>query len=99
MKQNYFLGQFAEINNVDEHIDVFMVKPLRGNQDVYQAFARVSNVVRQGFKTYNAKVIGLSTCKIYDQYHVKRGNNCQSFDHFYKNCPSVVCQLWRQPFY
>ena len=70
VKQNYFLGQVMEKNNVDEHINVFMVKPLRGKQYVYQAFARVSKVVRQSFKTYNE-------CKIYDQYHVKRCNNCQ----------------------
>ena len=32
-------------------------------------------------------------CKIYDQYHVKRCNNCQSFGHFYKDCSNqaVVC--------
>ena len=94
VKQNYFLGQFAEQNNVDEHIDVFMVKPLRGKRDVYQAFARVSKIVRQGFKTYNDKVtMGLSTCKVYDQYHVKRCNNCQAFGHFYKNCPSSTAQV------
>ena len=87
--QNYFLKQFSESNNIGDHIKVFAVKPLKGNPDVFQAFARVSKVVRQGFKTFNDKVlVGISTCKIYDQYHVKRCNNCQSFGHFYKNCSS-----------
>ena len=46
-------------------------------------------MLRQGFRTFNDKVtLGLSTCKIYDQFHVKRCNNCQSFGHYYKNCPS-----------
>ena len=87
-KQNFFLSQFSAKNEINEHIKVFAVKPLRGKPEVFQAFARVSKVVRQGFKTFNDKVaVGLSTCKIYDQYHVKRCNNCQEFGHFYKDCP------------
>ena len=88
-KQNYFLGQFSESNNIKDHINIFAVKPLRDKPDVYQAFARISKLVRQGFKTFNDKVtLGLSSCKIYDQYHVKRCNNCQGFGHFYKDCTS-----------
>ena len=80
---------FRQKNEINEHIKVFAVKPLRGKQDIFQAFARVSKVVRQGFKTFNDKVaVGLSTCKVYDQYHVKRCNNCQEFGHFYKDCPN-----------
>ena len=88
-KQNYFLGQFSENNEIQDHIKVFAVKPLKGKPHIFQAFARVSKLVRQGFKTYNDKVtIGLNTCKIYDQYHIKRCNNCQGFGHFYKDCPT-----------
>ena len=87
LKQNYFLGQFAENNDLQDHIKVFAVKPLKGRDDVFQAFARVSKVVRQGFKTFKDKItMGITTCKIYDQYHVKRCNNCQGFGHFYKEC-------------
>ena len=89
LKQNYFLGQFAENNEIQEHIKVIAVKPLKGREDVFQVFARVSKVVRQGFKTFKDKVtMGITTCKIYDQYNVKRCNNCQGFGHFYKNCPT-----------
>ena len=94
VQQNYFLGQFAEKNNIEDHISVFGIKPLRGKEDVFQAFARVSKVVRQGFRTYNDKVmIGLSSCQIYDQYHIKRCNNCQAFGHFYKDCPDLSVQV------
>ena len=87
LKQNYFLGQFAENNDIKEHIKVLAVKPLKGREDVFQAFARVSKIVRQGFKTFNDKItMGITTCKIYDQYNVKRCNNCQGFGHFYKEC-------------
>ena len=33
--------------------------------------------------------MGLSTCKVYDQHHVKRCNNCQGFGHYYRNCPAA----------
>ena len=90
LKQNYFLTQFSENNDIQEHIKVFAVKPLKGNNDVFQAFARVSKIVRQGFKTHNDKVtMGITTCKIYDQYQVKRCKNCQGFGHFYKSCPTA----------
>lgn len=89
LKQNYFLGQFAENNEIHDHIKVITVKPLKGREDVFQAFVRVSKIVRQGFKTFNDKItMGITTCKIYDQYNVKRCNNCQGYGHFYKDCPT-----------
>ena len=94
-QQNHFLRQFAAGNNIEDHIKIFAVKPIRGNQDVFQAFARISSVLRLGFKTFNDKVtIGLSTCKVYDQHHIKRCNNCQGLGHYYKDCPTpevTVC--------
>ena len=94
VKQNIFLRQFSMGNNINDHISVFAVKRVRGKEGVYQAFARVSQLLRQGLRTFKDKVIlGLSTCTIYDQFHVKRCNNCQSFGHYYKNCshPAHVC--------
>ena len=89
LKQNYFLGQFAENNNLEDHIKVISVKPLKGKDDVFQAFARVSKVIRQGLKTFKDKItMGITTCKIYDQFNVKRCNNCQGYGHFYKDCPT-----------
>ena len=88
-QQNHFLSQFSEANKIEDHIKVFAVKPIRGNNNIFQAFARISPILRQGFKSFNDRVlIGLSTCKVYDQHHVKRCNNCQCFGHYYKNCPS-----------
>ena len=89
LKQNYFLGQFAENNNLEDHIKVISVKPLKGKDDVFQAFARVSKVIRQGLKTFKDRItMGITTCKIYDQFNVKRCNNCQGYGHFYKDCPT-----------
>ena len=83
-------GKFSETNNINNHILVFAVKPLRNKPELFQAFARVSLTLRKGLKTFNDKVLlGLLTCKIYDQHHIKRCNNCQSFGHFYKKCPDL----------
>ena len=56
---------------------------------MYQVFASVSETLRKGLKNYHDKiVIGLTNCKIYDRYHVKRCNNCQGYGHYYKDCPT-----------
>ena len=89
VKQNDFLTQFSSANNIADHFNVFAVKPIRNKPDVYQAFARVSKAIRKGFSTFKDRVIvGLSTCKVYDQFHIKRCNICQGFWHYYKNCPT-----------
>ena len=46
VKQNNFLRQFSIGNNINDHMTIFSVKPIRGKADVYQAFARVSQVLR-----------------------------------------------------
>ena len=89
VSQNQFVRHFSMANTIEEHIEIFDVKPTRSNNTVFQAFASVSNALRKGFKNYNDKiVIGLMNCKIYDRHHVKRCNNCQVYGHYYKNCPT-----------
>ena len=76
-------------NNINEHIEIFDVKPTRSNPSVFQVFASVSEVLRKGFRNYKDKVvIGLMNCRIYDRFHCKRCNNCQGYGHYYKDCPS-----------
>ena len=82
------------MNNINDHIEIHDIKPTRANASVYQAFASVSQALRKGFHNYNNKVvIGLTNCKIYDRYHIKRCNNCQGNGHYYKECttPNVPC--------
>ena len=89
VSQNLFVKHFSMANDIEDHIEIFDVKPLRSNNTVFQAFASVSNALRIGLKNYKDKiVIGLMNCKIYDRHHVKRCNNCQGYGHYYKNCPS-----------
>ena len=83
------MNGFSNSNDLKEHIEIFAVRPLKNNAECFQAFANVSKVLREGLHYFGNKVtIGLSTCKIYDRYHIKRCNNCQNFGHYMKDCPT-----------
>ena len=92
--QNQFVKQFSTVNEIAEHIAIHDIKPTRAKPSVFQAFASVSEALRKGFAQYRDKIqIGLTVCKVYDRFHVKRCNNCQELGHFYKECPrpTVLC--------
>ena len=88
-QQNFLIKRFAEANNLDEHLKVHSVKPTRNNGENFQAFASVSQTLREGFKKGRDKlIIGVTSCKIYDRTQTKRCNTCQRFGHFMANCPT-----------
>lgn len=90
VKQNAFITKFATSNNIDDHCKVLVVRPTKRNPNVFQVFVSVSAVLRDGIKQHNDKItLGLTTCKVYDQYHVKRCNKCQFFGHYAKDCQST----------
>ena len=94
VSQNQFVKHFSAANNINEHIEIHDIKATKAKPSVFQAFASVSEVLRKGFSNYKDKItIGLTSCKIYDRFHVKRCNNCQELGHFYKECPTpeVAC--------
>ena len=87
--QNGFVKGFASQNNIDDHIEIHSVRPLKNKENCYQAFASVSPTLREGFRHFKNKVtIGFSSCRVYDRYHVKRCNICQHFGHYAKECPT-----------
>ena len=89
VSQNQFVKYFSSANDIKEHIEIHDVKPTKAKPLVFQAFATVSESLRKGFANYKDKVtVGLTNCKIYDRFHVKRCNNCQELGHFYKECPT-----------
>jgi hypothetical protein len=89
VKQNEFVKKFATNNNIEDHLRVFAVRPTRNNQNVFQAFVSVSAALRDGIKQHGDKVtLGLTTCKVYNRFHVKRCNKCQLFGHYAKDCTS-----------
>ena len=87
--QNGFIKKFASSNDINQHIEIFAIRPLKNNANCYQVFANVTTTLREGLQYYNNKVtLGLTTCKVYDRYHVKRCNNCQHFGHYMRDCPT-----------
>ena len=57
---------------------------------IHQNFKR--NCLRDVIKQFKDKLtLGLSSCKVYDQYHIKRCNKCQQFGHYYKDCTAIEC--------
>ena len=68
MMQTSFIKKFSMSNNIDEHISIHAVKPLKINPSCFQVFANVSCILREGIRCYKNKVIlGLTSCKIYDR--------------------------------
>jgi hypothetical protein len=87
--QNGYIKQFTALNDLKDHIQFFSIRPLKNNADRFQVFANVSNVLRAGFRRFNDKVtLGLTTCRVYDRFHVKRCNICQKFGHYARDCPT-----------
>jgi hypothetical protein len=92
VKQNDFVKKFMTSNNIEDHFKVLVVRPTKKNPNVFQAFVSVSAMLRDGIKQFNDKItLGLTSCKVYDQYHVKRCNKCQLFGHYVKDCPNTEC--------
>ena len=55
------------------------------------AVARVSSKIRDFIKNNRNHVyIGISSCRVYDRFFVKRCNSCQEFGHYKDNCNNVV---------
>ena len=87
--QNETIKQFTANNKIEDHIKIHVVKPLRNKPTVYQVFASVSPVLRDGLRHHRDRIlIGVASCKIYDRQQVMRCNNCQHFGHFAKECPT-----------
>ena len=91
--QNGYIKKFAISNNIEDHIKIHAIRPLKNNASCFQVFGDVSSVLREGFCHFKDKVtLGLSSCKVYDRYNVKRCYNCQKFGHYAKDCTNeYVC--------
>jgi hypothetical protein len=89
VKQNEFVRRFTAVNNINDHFKVLAIRPTKNNQNVFQVFAAVSGILRDGIKQFRDKVtLGLTSCKVYDRYNVKRCNRCQHYGHYSRDCTS-----------
>ena len=73
------------LNNLNDHLQVYSIRPLKNNPDRFPVFANVSKVLRPGVRRYNDNAtLGLTTCRVYDRFHIKRCNIC----HYARDCPT-----------
>ena len=54
---------------------------------------RVSPAIRDAISARkNRLFLGVTSCKVYDRFYVKRCNKCNCFGHYKSDCPnSVLC--------
>ena len=81
----------ALVKSGNEFKILFIRKNSKTNK--YTAVARVSCDIRNAIKSNRNQIyIGISSCRVYDRFYVKRCNNCQKFGHFKDGCPNqTVC--------
>ena len=88
--QNGFIKDFVTSNNIQEHLKIFAVCPIRNNPETFQIFANVSRMQREVLNEFsNNLTLGLQNCKIYGRYVVKQCTNCQHFEHYKRDCPTA----------
>ena len=72
-----------------EEFNVLFVKSARDG--TYTAVVRVSSVIRNIIRSMRNRVyFGLSSCRVFDRFYVKRCNHCQEFGHYKENCCNPV---------
>ena len=88
-RQNDYIRTFSLSNNIEEHLLIYAIRPCKRNPQIFQIFATASPIFRQGLQLHNDRLtLGLTTCRVYDRYHIKRCNICQQFGHYAKECPT-----------
>ena len=74
-----------EIN--ENNFKVLFVRAHAKNANKFQATVRVSNDIRSVIQHNDNKLyVGLTVCRIYDHFHVKRCNQCQGYNHYKEGC-------------
>jgi hypothetical protein len=89
-------SKFTGVDLDENSFKILFTKPQVKNTSLYKATVRVSEDVRRAIhqRCNNKLNIGLTSCRVYDDFFVRRCNRCQGFNHWQKDCPvevTVVC--------
>ena len=58
----------------------------------YTAVARVSPKIRSTIRSERNRIfLGVTCCRVYDRFHIKRCNHCQEYGHFKDSCTNPPC--------
>ena len=91
--QNIILHAHPSIKSLVDHGDTFSVLKVKKqlkNETKYQATIRVSNSIRKIIEGQGDRLYICSySCKVFDQFHVKRCNHCQCLGHYKADCQAI----------
>ena len=89
---NLVCKQNPRIDTLVSAGEVFTVLFVKSINDEYNVVARVSPKIRKViYLERNRVFLGITSCRVYDRFHVKRCNNCQEYGHYQSDCSKPPC--------
>ena len=86
--QNEHIGRLVEEDN--QELEVIYQKPPPQGKPYYKVSVRVSPMIRKCIANQNDRVyLSRKSCRIEDNYHIRRCNKCQLFGHYAEKCKAV----------
>ena len=74
-----------------EELSVVFVKSVSDGS--FTVVAKVSAKIRDALRSMQNRVfLGISSCRVYDRFFIKRCNKCQEFGHYKADCPYQSCR-------
>ena len=87
-KQN---SKIHALINAGEQFSVLFVKSSPNNGS-YMAVVRVSPKIRNAIRCVRNQVfLGITSCRVYDRFYIKRCNQCQEYGHYKAECVKPAC--------
>ena len=69
----------------------FVIRKTQQN-GTYTAVAKVGAKIRNAIRSGRNRIfLGVTSCKVYDRFHVKRCNMCQEYGHYKADCHNSAC--------
>lgn len=77
----------AQLIDSGEEFKVLFIKSNATSPDKFSVVVKLSCKIRDSIRSNRNRVfIGITSCRVYDRFFVKRCNKCQEFGHYKNNC-------------
>ena len=83
----------TQLIDAGEDFKVMFIKSNTSSSDKCSAVVKLSCKIREAIRSNRNRIfIGITSCRVYDRFFVKRCNKCQEFGHYKENCTKAdVC--------